>query len=154
MTVPPTDWLLADELAPAITGTLAPLYEHARSGQLVMPFCTACTAPLELEQTVCDRCGAPATWQVVEPAGTVHTATTVHRREPELVRTDQPYHVIDVELHSGHRVIMTTNAPVDRAPAIGQPVDVVFRQVGTVTLPAVSSSYVSSSLNPLPEVHT
>jgi len=154
MTAPSEDWLLVDELAPATTGTLAPLYERAESGQLVMPFCTGCAASVELEQVVCDRCDAPAAWQVVEPAGTVHATTTVHRREPGLVRSDQPYHVVDVELHSGHRVVMTTSAPLAQAPAIGQPVVVVFRRIGTVAVPAVSvsSSHISSPLNPEPEV--
>lgn len=157
MSAPGTDWLLADGLAPATGGHLAPLYQGAEAGQLVMPFCSSCATPMELEQVRCDRCGAPVTWRAVEPSGVVHAATTVHRREPGLVRCDGPYHVVDVELHSGHRIVMTTSAPSDRAPDIGEPVAVVFRRVGTVAVPSVhvaayQEPHVASDQDNPPEV--
>jgi uncharacterized OB-fold protein len=108
------DWLVADELAPDPRGALAPLYEGAAVGQLVMPFCDHCSRPVELEQFVCDACGGRVEWRPVDPSGTVHAVTTVHRREPGLIRASDPYPVIDVELDSGHRVIMTTR-PAGRA---------------------------------------
>jgi uncharacterized protein len=138
----PPDWLVAVELAPATHGRLAPLYEAAAGGTLAMPFCGACGQALELEQTVCDACGAAAMeWRSVEPSGAVHAVTTVHRHEPALVLMDAPYHVIDVELDSGHRVIMTTDRPVASAPAIGDRVRVTFRVVGGVAVPAVVADH-------------
>jgi uncharacterized OB-fold protein len=132
------DWLVADELAPDPHGTLAPLYEGAAAGQLVMPFCDHCSQPLELEQFVCDACGGRVEWRRVDPSGTVHAVTTVHRREPGLIRVSDPYPVIDVELDSGHRVIMTTTRPVSEQPGIGQTVALSFRTVGDVAVPAVA----------------
>jgi uncharacterized OB-fold protein len=132
-----SDWLVVDELAPATGGALAPLYEAAAGCVLVMPFCSGCGQTVELEQWICDACGAGVEWRPVEPAGVVHAVTTVHRREPGLVRVDGPYHVADVELRSGHRVVMTTRQPAASAPAIGDPVLVGFRTVGGVAIPAV-----------------
>jgi uncharacterized OB-fold protein len=133
------DWLVADELAPATHGSLAPLYEAADRGTLAMPFCSACRQPMELEQVVCDACGAAPRWQAVEPAGVVHAVTTVHRHEPGLIRAEGPYHVLDVELNSGHRVVMTTDRHVTDPPAIADPVLVRFRRVGGVAVPAVAT---------------
>jgi uncharacterized OB-fold protein len=135
-----SDWLVVDGLAPATGGALASLYEAGAAGVLVMPFCSRCGQPLELEQSVCDACGAGVDWRPVEPAGVVHAVTTVHRREPGLVRVETPYHVVDVELQSGHRVVMTTQQPVDNPPAIGDPVLVAFRTVGGVAVPAVAAN--------------
>ena len=139
------DWLVAAELAPdAADPVLAPVYEAATRGALALPFCAVCATPLELEQYVCDACGANAEigtagrqWRDVPLEGTVHTATLVHRREPGLIVATGPYPVIDVELASGHRLVLTTATPSEAAPDIGAPVEIAFRTVGGVTLPAV-----------------
>jgi uncharacterized OB-fold protein len=62
----------------------------------------------------------------------------VHRREPGLIVADAPYPVIDVELASGHRLVLTTTQACPHAPAIGAPVEIAFRTVGAVAVPAVS----------------
>ena len=130
------DWLVVPELEPATGGRLAPLYEGAARGQLVLPFCAACDLALEPEQQVCDGCGDDhVTWRPVAPEGTVHTVTVVHRREAGLVRTEEPYPVADVELTSGHRLLMAGVRP-SAAPAIGSPVRIMFRTVGDVPVPA------------------
>jgi uncharacterized protein len=139
------DWLAAPELAPeAADPVMAPVYEAAARGALALPFCAACATPLELEQYVCDACGAGAEigtagreWRDVQLAGTVHAATLVHRREPGLIVATVPYPVIDVELASGHRLVLTTAAPSGQVPDVGAPVEIAFRAVGGVTLPAV-----------------
>jgi uncharacterized OB-fold protein len=132
------DWLVAPELAPdPADRDLAPLYLAAARGVLVMPFCGACGIPLELEQTTCDACGqAGRQWREVPRSGTVHAATLVHRREPGLIVADAPYPVLDVELASGHRVILTTSQACGQAPGIGTRVDIAFRRVGAVAVPA------------------
>jgi uncharacterized OB-fold protein len=137
----PSDWLVADELAPATRGTLAPLYEAAARQTLAMPFCAACQHVLELEQVICDACDSSTVeWHPVDRRGVVHAVTTVHRREPRLVLATEPYHVVDVELTSGHRVIMTTDRAVAAAPSIGDAVAVTFRTVGDVAVPAISTA--------------
>jgi uncharacterized protein len=130
------DWLVVPELAPSTAGRLAPLYEAAADGRLVLPFCASCALPLELEQQVCDGCGATGTaWRDVAPQGTVHSVTVVHRREAGLVLTDAPYAVADVELASGHRLLMAGRRPAD-PPRIDEAVTITFRHVGDVAVPA------------------
>lgn len=130
------DWLVPDDLAPAIEGSLAPLYTAAARHSLVMPFCERCDRTLELEQLVCETCGGGPSWREVEPVGTVHSATTVERWERSLLKAEKPYHLLDVEVRSGHRVIMTTDRPVDESPSLGSEVRIGFRTVGDVNLPA------------------
>jgi uncharacterized protein len=135
------DWLLDSALAPAADdATLAPLYRAARRNELALPFCAACALPLELDQEVCDSCGdAERDWRTVDPRGVVHAATLMHRREPGLVHAVVPYPIVDVELKSGHRMIMTTMQPADTAPLIGTAVRIGFRRLGDVVLPAIDT---------------
>jgi uncharacterized OB-fold protein len=144
----PGDWLVAPELAPdAADPVMAPLYEAAARGALALPFCAACGAPLELEQYVCDLCGASADvgtagrqWRDVPLEATVHTATLVYRRERGLIVAPGPYPVIDVELTSGHRLVLTTATVSGEVPDVGVPVEIAFRTVGAVKLPAVRAA--------------
>lgn len=137
-TVLTADWLLADSLAPEVEGDpLAPLYAGADRGELVLPFCASCALPLDLDQQVCDGCGAAEIgWRPVERAGTVHSLTVMHRREPGLVVSTGPYPILDVELASGHRLIMTTRSRPSSLPRIGDPVAVAFRELGGVLIPS------------------
>jgi len=132
------DWLLDSALAPAADdATLAPLYRAARRNELALPFCAACALPLELDQEVCDSCGDDEReWRTVDPRGVVHAATLMHRREPGLVHAVAPYPIVDVELKSGHRMVMTTVRAADTAPLIGTAVRIGFRRLGDVVLPA------------------
>jgi uncharacterized protein len=136
----PTDWMVAASLTPITDGELAPFYAAAAQGELVMPFCGICEwAALELEQTTCDTCGAQdVQWRTIDLFGIVHSATTVHRLEPGLVLTSEPYQIIDVEFASTHRLLMTTTEPVAEPFPIDTPVTIGFRVVGGVAVPAVS----------------
>jgi uncharacterized protein len=138
------DWLVNDSLRPITDGELAPFYEAAAQSTLAMPFCGTCeSVAMELDQTACDMCADQSiVWRHVELHGTVHTATTVHRLEPGLVLTTQPYHVVDVELASGHRLLMTTTTETADAPPIGSAVVIGFRSVGGVAVPAVVATAV------------
>jgi uncharacterized protein len=134
------DWLLEPALAPAFDGdTISPLYDAAARGELALPFCADCELPLELEQHTCDGCGhAEVLWRHVHPHGVVHAATMMHRREAGLVRATGPYPIVDVEMASGHRIIMTTLTSTDTAPGIGTTVRIGFRRLGNVAIPAVN----------------
>lgn len=135
------DWLVDATLAPLADGSLAPLYAGAAAGDLTLPFCVACGLAVELEQRACDGCGATEIrWRPVERVGTVHAVTTVHRAEPGLIRAADPYHVLDVEVASGHRLVMATVVPTGPAPAIGSSVTVTFRDVGGVAVPSARPS--------------
>ena len=135
------DWLLDSALAPEPEhDTLRPLYQAATRGELALPFCAACPQPLELDQEVCDACGGTEhDWRTVDLRGTVHAATLMHRREPGLVRAQAPYPIVDVELESGHRILMTTTQPADAAPKIGAKVRIGFRHLGDVAIPAIDN---------------
>jgi uncharacterized OB-fold protein len=134
------DWLLEPALAPVVDGdAIRPLYDAAARGELALPFCASCELPLELEQQTCDGCGhAERLWRQVNPRGSVHAATMMHRREPGLVRATDPYVIVDAELESGHRIVMATLTPTDAIPRIGTAVRVGFRRLGDVAIPAVN----------------
>ncbi|WP_024795216.1 Zn-ribbon domain-containing OB-fold protein [Tomitella biformata] len=136
------DWLLEPALAPVVDGDLlAPLYAGAARGELVLPACGGCGLPLDLEQLVCDGCGQrEIVWRAVALAGVVHSATTMHRFEPGLVRASEPYPIVDVELRSGHRLIMTTLEHQRVPPDIGEPVAIAFRYLGGIAVPAAQSN--------------
>jgi uncharacterized protein len=136
------DWLLDPVLAPAAEDDLlAPLYRAASRNELALPFCAACATALELDQEVCDACGGTEhDWRAVDPRGTVHAATLMHRREPGLVHAESPYPIVDVELNSGHRIVMTTARPSDAAPQIGTAVRIGFRLLGDVAIPAINTT--------------
>jgi uncharacterized protein len=132
------DWLVNDQVTPAADGVLAPLYEAASRGLLALPFCKDGRHVVELEQTICDLCGSTSQiWVPVSLVGVVHSSTLVHRVEPGLTNAGGPYPVVDVELNSGHRLVLTTTEPVTFAPAIGAHVKIGFRRVGGVSIPAV-----------------
>jgi uncharacterized OB-fold protein len=135
------DWLLDSALAPEPEhDALAPLYLATSRSELALPFCAACAQPLELDQEVCDHCGdAEQDWRTVELRGTVHAVTLMHRREPGLVHAAAPYPIVDVELSSGHRLVMTTAQPADNPPAIGGEVRIGFRRLGDVAIPAIQN---------------
>ncbi len=61
----------------------------------------------------------------------------MHRLEPGLVTASGPYPIVDIELAGGHRLIMTTVESVTRAPQIGDVVDIGFRNLAGVAIPAV-----------------
>jgi uncharacterized OB-fold protein len=130
--------LIADVLEPSTEGPMAPFYDAAAAGLISLPFCGNCGLTLELEQLVCDLCSSVAVdWRSVPPAGIVHAVTTVYRLERDLVLTDSPYHVVDVELVSGHRLVMTTVAQTATAPTVGANVTLTFRRVGKVSVLAI-----------------
>lgn len=83
--------------------------------------------------------GGDRSWRAVAPHGTVHAATLMHRREPGLVHARGPYPIVDVELDSGHRLVMTTARPTDTAPRIGTAVHIAFRRLGDVVIPAIDT---------------
>ena len=117
---------------------MRPLYDAAARGELALPFCAGCDLPLELEQQTCDGCGTTEhLWSQVNPSGTVHSATVMHRREAGLVRATNPYAIVDVEMECGHRIVMTTLTPTDTTPRIGTTVRIGFRHLGAVSIPAV-----------------
>jgi uncharacterized protein len=83
----------------------------------------------------------------VERRGIVHAATLVHRREPGLILVDEPYPVLDVEVTSGHRIVMTTRSPASQLPDLGSPVTIGFRRVGAAFVPAAELPAADSSVS-------
>lgn len=146
-----TDWLLSDSLAPVVSGDrIEPLYAGAARGALVLPFCAACSLPLDLEQHVCDGCGShEIDWLETAPTGVVHSSTTMHRLEPGLVTARSPYPIVDIELVGGHRLIVTTVEQASRAPQIGDRVGIGFRNLAGVAIPAAQSLDFTDTAQPI-----
>jgi uncharacterized OB-fold protein len=146
------DWLLTVDLAPSTDDALAPLYAAAAKGMLSLPHCAGCSLALELEQRVCDGCGrTEVEWRGVEPSGIVHSVTVVHRREPGLVVATAPYPVADVEMASGHRLVLAPVHPIRTPPVIGEPVGIAFRRLGAVNVPAFRTCHRDPSRTEAPQ---
>lgn len=127
--------LFDSDLEPAPAG-LEPLYAGTALGELRLPSCGSCGSPLDLVQVVCDRCGRlDVRWSAVALHGTVHAATTVMRPSRRFVIGNLPYHVVDVDLASGHRLTMAATHRGGATPAIGDAVAVQFARVGTTAVP-------------------
>lgn len=132
------DWLADAALAPPVSARCAPFHDAAAVGRVVLPCCRACATPMELDQVACHRCAAAEpVWEEVPPIGQVHSVSVVHRVAPPQILTDSPYLLIDVEFHSGHRLVLTTTVPWQQPPAVGRQVRIGFRRLGVTPLPAV-----------------
>jgi uncharacterized protein len=105
------------------------------SGQLRLPFCTACSRWIFPPLLRCADCSGPAVYAPVSGKGRVFTYTVNHH--PFNPEVPVPYVIAIVELVEQEGLRFTTdivNCTVDSV-SIGMPVRVVFEQQGDVFVP-------------------
>ena len=137
------DWLLHDSAAPSDVAPLTQYLAGSAEGKLVLPFCTACKHPLDLDQLHCDECAhQERVWQEVEPAGRVTVAILMNRVDARYVKQEAAYPVVEVSLNSGHRIIVSTSTVADAPIASGTEVRLEFVQVGTQNIPRINNTAV------------
>lgn len=138
MTGAPTDWLMDPAARPSGEPPLEEFLEAAAAGSLSMPFCSLCDRPLDIDQVRCEGCceGRP-TWRQVDLTGRVLAAIEMHRFEKSLVRSTAPYQLVEVELVSGHRLIVSTDEPTSRKYQAGDAIDLGLVEVGGQNVPRI-----------------
>ena len=132
MTAPPSP-----KPIPEASAVLAPYFEAARAGRLVVQRCAGCGALRFPPRELCSACLATdATWQEVSGRGEIFSYNVMHQVYHPGFAADVPYAVIVVKLEEGPKITSNlVDCPV-REIAIGMPVEVVFEELSReVTLP-------------------
>lgn len=121
---------------PRITPELAPWFEAARAGRLVVQRCAGCGALRFPARELCSGCWSrEATWQPVSGRGEIFSFYRMHQVYHPGFAAEVPYAVVVVKLEEGPT--MTSNV-IDCPPErlrIGLPVEVVFTEEAGVVLP-------------------
>jgi len=132
------DWLVTDALAPIPNDLTAPFFEGCAEGRLALPICGSCAQPLWFEQLVCSTCASTQrTWIDAALCGEIHALTIVHRRQADVIVATVPYLVVDVELDTSHHLTMSTVEPSIEGFKICDRVEIGFRNIGGVAVPAI-----------------
>lgn len=101
--------------------------DGAARGELRLPHCNHCGRSFFPPGPVCPAdFSADIAWVTDPGEGIVNSWVRVHR--PYFEGDEVPYVVVQVQLTTGPR--LTTSWRAQRAPVIGEPVTVSFRQVG------------------------
>lgn len=122
---------------PAITPEMAPFFEGAKRGRLVLQKCNGCDT---FRFPARDRCSAclsrSSTWETVSGRGEVYSVAVMHQVYHPGFAAEAPYAVAIVKLEEGPK--LTTSIPSLPASevTVGMPVEVAFeKRSPEVTLP-------------------
>jgi uncharacterized OB-fold protein len=122
---------------PTVTPALAPFFEAARRGVLVVQKCDSCGRlrfpPVEL----CSHClSTKASWTPVSGRGEVFSFNVMHQVYHPGFAADVPYAVVVIQLEEGARMLSNLVGIKPREVKCGMPVEVVFDKLSEeVTLP-------------------
>ena len=109
---------------------LAPVWEAASRGRLVVQECRRCHNRQWTPQPACRSClSEDLDWLECSGLGTVYSFTVVHR-SPDPVRFAVPYVLAIVQLAEGPHLLTRLNVGPSRAPEIGDAVRAMFRPGG------------------------
>ena len=125
-----------EKIVPSVSGALAPFFDAAKEGQLVVQRCLSCGTLRFPARGVCMSClGEESDWTPVSGRGEVYSFFWMHQVYHPALAGEVPYAVVVVRLEEGPH--MTTNI-LDCSKEelrIGLPVEVVFEERGDVRLP-------------------
>jgi hypothetical protein len=114
-------------LAPVTDPLTAPFWDAARRGLLVIQRCTACGELRWPPLVGCPEChGRDATWDEVQPTGTIWSFVVYHRAFVAELKDEIPYTVVMVQLDDGPYLVGRFENDKDRPPKIGDRVTAVF----------------------------
>ena len=119
-------------LAPVGDPLTAPFWEAARRGRLVIQRCGSCGELRWPPLVGCPECrGRDATWDEVDPSGTIWSFVVYHRAFAAGLKDEIPYTVVMVELDDGPYLIGRF-VDAGRPPAIGDRVVADFAEIDGV----------------------
>jgi uncharacterized OB-fold protein len=127
-----SEWTAAMAALPVVEPVpepeVAPYWQAAREGRLVVARCPECSQVVWIPRPFCpDHPGAAMSWEGIHGRGTVYSWTRVHRGEGAFA-SSAPYILAYVELIDGPRVLSNLITAADEEPSIGQSVRAVFDQ--------------------------
>ncbi|MER7684958.1 Zn-ribbon domain-containing OB-fold protein [Streptomyces sp. NPDC097610] len=113
---------------PMLDPELAPYWDGARAGELMLSRCPVCEAVPWSPRAFCpEHPDAKVEWFRASGGGTIHSWTRVHRGEGAFAGA-APYLLAYVELDEGPRVLTTIVVTEGEEPSIGLRVNAVFDQ--------------------------
>lgn len=125
-----------EKIVPVVTDALAPYFEAAASGRLVVQRCVSCGTLRFPARSVCGGClSEESDWTPVSGRGEVYSFFWMHQVYHPAFANEVPYAIAVVRLEEGP--CMTTNV-LDCSKEelrVGLPVEVVFEERGEVKLP-------------------
>src|SRR3954452_24876130 len=105
---------------PPVSDESRPFWDATRERRFVLPWCTACDAPIWYPRAFCPRChGVDVEWREDPGGGTVHAASVHTRPGPGRVADNGPYVVVLVDLDAGVRMMSNVTGCDPDAVAVG-----------------------------------
>ena len=100
-------------------------WDAAKEGRFILRFCKACNRTHWYPRTICPHCASPDTeWRDASGTGEIHAFSVMARADP-------PYVVAFVTLAEGPTMLTNLVECDPDALAIGQSVEVVFKDTET-----------------------
>ena len=122
---------------PSVTPQLAPFFEAARKGVLVVQKCDSCGRLRFPPRNLCSHClSTRSSWTTVSGRGEVFSFNIMHQVYHPAFAAEMPYAVVVVQLEEGARMVSNLVGVKPQEIKCGMPVEVVFEKLNDeVTLP-------------------
>ena len=122
---------------PTVTAELAPFYEGARRGELVLQRCRACGTHRFPPRELCSHClSRESDWATVSGRGEIFSFNVMHQVYHPGFADEVPYAVVLVKLEEGPKITSNLVGIPPSEIRIGMKVRATFERVSDeVTLP-------------------
>jgi len=122
---------------PQVTPELAPFFDAAKRGQLMVQKCESCGTLRFPPRALCARCLSPrAAWTPVSGRGEVYSFNVMHQVYHPGFAAEIPYAVVVIKLEEGAKMISNLVGIKPHDIKCGMPVEVVFERLSDeVSLP-------------------
>ncbi len=123
-------------IPPQPTEISRPFWDGCRDRRLLMQRCGDCGSYVFYPAYMCPSCaGDRLDWTPLSGRGRIHSLTHVHRPSTPAFAAAVPYVVALVQVAEGPIMMSNLVGPGAMEARIGEAVEVVFEDVGEVTLP-------------------
>jgi hypothetical protein len=121
---------------PHPTPETKPFWEACREGELCYQICSHCGEVQLIPRALCSACQhEDLQWHRASGRGQVLSYTVVHRAPTAAFKADLPYIIALVDMAEGFRLMVNVKGGGSTPVAIGQAVQIRFREVEGAVLP-------------------